>query len=413
MAQSPEQLRSCSCLSRAVPRLGRAGGRCVVWSPLCCQRRAIHGCTILSDSLSDWCWLLDLMATTVGRLSDILVSLIWPCLIHPQLFPLSISSSSVSVLGLGWAGLGVSSEPPRSCTTEPLQSFPWGWGLYRVFWLHRELQAVLWVRGEDLHGLLWQIQFQYLKDPIPISEGPRARVGMRELKTQKPYSCSWWFFKGEQYLLNLFFFFFFFVLNMAFGNNVTKNLFWYNSRPHSCVWNFTFSACKPSVLYFARDHLRVPLPLRHWISDSPWLLSPLLMAAFRSPNLPPEGDRYLFTSHSCGGVFSPSLGGDGIDAVLGSLVGIRTLQQQLKEKKNPLFLAPEPINCTLRGLLKVLPLACWKTSRKTESFLPLLVQYVYIYRVWNIYIYTYTSIVLQLVFPSVHSNELWCYFEAF
>lgn len=76
------------------------------WRQGCCcvERRAIHGCTILSDSLSDWCWLLDLMATTVGRLSDILVSLILT-VPHPSLscFHLSISSTSVSVLGLGVA----------------------------------------------------------------------------------------------------------------------------------------------------------------------------------------------------------------------------------------------------------------------------------------------------------------------
>lgn len=38
----------------------------------------LHGCTTLSGSLSDWCWLLNLMATPVDGLSDILVSFIWP-----------------------------------------------------------------------------------------------------------------------------------------------------------------------------------------------------------------------------------------------------------------------------------------------------------------------------------------------
>lgn len=119
---------------------------------------------------------------------------------------------------------------------------------------------------------------------------PRAGVGVREFRAQRLFSSSWWFVKGEQHLIHLPFF----VLNMAFDRNVTKNLFWYNSKPHSCVWNFTFPASRPSVLHFVRDHSG------HWISDSPWLLSPLLVAAFWSPDLSPGGHRYLLTSHTSG-----------------------------------------------------------------------------------------------------------------
>lgn len=170
-------------------------------------------------------------------------------------------------------------------------------------------------------------------------------------------------------------------------------------NPTALFGTWLFQPTDPSEFHF---------PSGHCISDSPWLLSPLLVAAFWSPNLSPEGHRYLLTSHTS----ERGWHWCHVGVPVCSQVGIRTLQQQLKEKKtnfprawaNKLHLS----QC-FRGLLKILPLACWKTTRKTESFLPLLVQYVYIYIVWNIYIY----IVLQLVFPCVHSNKLCCYFEAF
>lgn len=163
------------------------------------------------------------MATTVGRLSDILVSLIWPCLIHPQLFPLSISSISVSVVGLG-------SAPVQD---KALGKLPLG-------------RAEVCTDSLGFTGNFrqcWECLGRICMDPIPISGSASTGVGTGEFKAQRPFSCSWGCLKGEQYLLNL-------TINMAFDNNVTKNLFWYNSKPHSSVWNFV------------GDLLRVPFPLR-------------------------------------------------------------------------------------------------------------------------------------------------------
>lgn len=122
--------------------------------------------------------------------------------------------------------------------------------------------------------------------PVPVSAVPEQElVTVREFRAPR---LLWWFLKGEQYLIHLPIF----VLNMAFDSNVTKNLLWSNSRPHSCVWNFTFPACRAWVLHSVRDHSG------HWVSDRPWLLSPLLVAAVGSPELSPEGHRYLFINLS-------------------------------------------------------------------------------------------------------------------
>lgn len=194
---------------------------------------------------------------------------------------------------------------------------------------------------------------------------------------------------------------------MAFDNNVTRNLFWYNSKPHSCVWNFTFSACKLSVLHFVRDHLRVPFSLRTLEQWQPLAALPTSSGSFLVPTSVTWGTQVLISHTSGRGQHwcHP-----------GAPCALRLESGHCNnnwKRKNLLFLRAWANKLTLskcfRGLLKILPLACWKTTRETENFLPLLVQCVYIFIVWNIYIY----IVLQLVFPRVHSNKLCCYFEAF
>lgn len=73
--------------------------------------------------------------------------------------------------------------------------------------------------GEGLQGLLQQVQFSVCKS--------RAGVGHCEgVQSTKAAQLLLVVFKGEQYLTHLPFL----GLNMAFDNNVTKNL-WYNSKP--------------------------------------------------------------------------------------------------------------------------------------------------------------------------------------
>lgn len=62
-------------------------------------------------------------------------------------------------------------------------------------------------------------------------------------------------------------------------------------NPTALFGTLLFQPTDPSELHF---------PSGHCISDSPWLLSPLLVAAFWSPNLSPEGHGYLLTSHTFG-----------------------------------------------------------------------------------------------------------------
>lgn len=65
-----------------------------------------------------------------------------------------------------------------------------------------------------------------------MSASPRAGVGHCEgVQGTKAAQLLLVVFKGEQYLIHLPFL----GLNMAFDNNVTKNLLWYNSKPQSCL----------------------------------------------------------------------------------------------------------------------------------------------------------------------------------
>lgn len=182
------------------------------------------------------------------------------------------------------------------------------------------------------------------------------------------------------------------LINLTFDNNVTKSLFWYNSKPHSSVWNFTFSAYKPSVLDFKGSPQSSISP-----QDTGSVTAPLLV-----PKSVPWGTQvFINLSHFWEGI-------DCIDAMLGSLCPLRlelghcnkTKREKKKKKLFPWAWANKlHISKCFRGLLKILPLACWKTRRKTESFLPLLVQYVYRYVVWNIYIYIYCSSACVSMYP--------------
>lgn len=149
---------------------------------------------------------------------------------------------------------------------------------------------------------------------------------------------------------------------------------------------FGTSLFQPSELHFVRDHLRVPFPLRTLHQWQPLAALLTSSGSFLVPKSVPWGTQvFINLSHFWEGMalmlcWSPCvLSGWNQDTAVTT-----------KREKN---LFPRAwanklhLSKYFRGLLKILPLACWKATRKTESFLPLLVQYVYIYIVWIIYIY--------------------------